>query len=252
MLGAASADTGEAQEPETASEEIIVHGEMEIIRKRARVVQNLKHLGYREVTRKNGRSIYRPRVPYKPTVILDDDAWMHVKRSPVRVDPPGKRDNKLRYLWCLPPFTITAACVQIGGQVISERKLAHFKNDVTRATNFEMNQWRDAVIAHAMDKRIGEEIPDMLDNVWEHGRTEDEDGPVLIETADRRKVILEFWASRSCVPAGQEARDVVADFINEVIQYSDTPATTSEIRAANEKQQCTDSLPLPQERLATP
>ena len=107
--------------------EIIVFGEMEIQRKRAKVIENLRHLGYREVKEKDGRSVLRPAAPYKPTVIVDDDAWIHTKRSPVRVDPPGKKDNKLRYLWCLPPFTITAACIQVGGQVISERKLAHFK-----------------------------------------------------------------------------------------------------------------------------
>jgi len=248
-----AADTGEApEEPPPASEEIIIHGQMEIARKRAQVIQNLKHLGYREAARKDGRSIYRPKAPYKPTVVVDDDAWIHVKRSPVRVDPPGKKENKLRYLWCLPPFTITAACVQVGGQVISDRKLAHFKDDVARATDFEIRQWRDAVIAHAMDKRMGEEIPDMLDGVWEQGRTEASDGPILTEHIDRRRLILEFWSSRSCIPEGAEARRIAEDFITEIIQHSENPATASEILAANERQRCSDSLPLPTEPPAAP
>jgi len=234
------------------TEEIIVHGEMEIARKRAKVIQNLKHLGYREATRRNGRSIMRPAVPYKPTVIVDDDAWIHVKRTPVRVDPPGKKDNKLRYLWCLPPFTITAACVQVGGQVISERKLAHFKADVARATDYEIRQWRQAVISHAMDKRLGEDIPDMLDRVWEHGKIHDSDETVLATPMERRDTIMDFWASRACVPEGEAVRAVAADFIVEEIQNSAHPASAAEIASANQKQRCPDSQLLPIESSREP
>ena len=247
----ASDDTGGA-ETEPPAEEIIVYGEMEIARKRAKVIQNLKHLGYREATRRDGRSIMRPEAPYKPTIIVDDDAWMHVKRSPVRIDPPGKDDNNLRYLWCLPPFTITAACIQVGGQVIAERKLAHFKGDIARATSYEMRQWRKAVIAHAMDKRLGEEIPDMLDRIWEQGKAEDENNVLLLEHSERRSAIFDFWASRSCVPEGEAVRAVAADFITEVIQHSEHPATDSEIRSANEKQRCPASKMLPIESARAP
>ena len=226
-------------------EEIIVHGEMEIARKRSKVIQNLQHLGYREAVRRDGRSIMRPSVPYRPTIVVDDDAWMHVKRSPVRVDPPGKKDNKLRYLWCLPPFTITAACIQIGGQVIAERKLAHFKDDIARATDFEMRQWRKAVIAHAMDKRLGEEIPDMLDRMWEHGQAVLDAELLLEDWADRRGAILEFWSNRACTAEGPAARFVTADFITEIIQNSAHPAPPSEILKANHDQRCSNAHPLP-------
>ena len=233
-------------------EEVIVHGEMEIQRKRDKVIQNLRHLGYREVRQKDGRSIMRPSVPYKPTVVVDDDAWVHVKRSPVRVDPPGKKDNKLRYLWCLPPFTITAACIQVGGQVIGERKLAHFKSDVARATDYEIRQWRGAVIAHAMDKRLGEEIPDMLDRIWEQGKHDAQGETILPNPIDRREAIFEFWASRSCVPEGEAVRTVTADFITEVVQHSSHPAPADEILKINAKQRCPDAQALPIESTAMP
>ena len=236
----------------TPVEEIIVHGEMEIQRKRTMVIQNLRHLGYREVRQKDGRSIMRPLAPYKPTVIVDDDAWVHVKRSPIRVDPPGKKDNKLRYLWCLPPFTVTAACIQVGGQVIGERKLAHFKGDIARATGYEVRQWRGAVIAHAMDKRLGQEIPDMLDRIWEDGTPEAETDPLLPNHLDRREAIFDFWASRSCLPEGAAVRVITADFITEVIQHSEHAASTDEIKTANANQRCSDALPLPVESAATP
>ena len=250
--GGESSASSDVAEDDTPSEEIIVQGEMEIARKRTKVVQNLKHLGYREAKRKDGRSILRPSIPYRPTVVLDDDAWMHVKRSPVRIDPPGKKDNKLRYLWCLPPFTITAACIQVGGQVIAERKLAHFKDDIARATDFEMRQWRNAIVAHAMDKRLGEDIPDMLDRIWDEGKTLATEEVLLLDPVDRRAAILAFWSNRACVPEGEAVRRVVADFIIEIIQHSSHPAVLSEISQANQFQRCSDAEPLPIPSQATP
>jgi hypothetical protein len=176
--------------------------------------------------------------------VIDDDAWMRIKRTHIRINPPGSRDNNLRYLWCLPPFTITPACIQAGGQVISPRRLAHFKEDVVRSTRYEMKQWQNAVISYAMDKRIGEEIPDMLDQIWERGLPEGEGGPVIADPAGRRAAILQFWASRSCVSEGEQARVVVADFVEQVIQLSENPASTDEIANANQKQRCTDTTPL--------
>ena len=227
-----------------ASEELIIMGEMEIARRRGEVVRNLKMMGYREGKTKNGRTVYKPETPYHPTVILDDDAWMRIKRTPVRIDPPGAKDNRLRYLWCLPPLTITPACIQAGGQVISKRRLAHFKEDVVRSTRYEMGQWQSAVVAHAMDKRLGEEIPDMLEQIWTAGLPESNNGPVLETFAERRNAILQFWSSRACVKEGAQARVVVSDFIEYTIQTSENRASTEEIEKANQDQRCPDAAPL--------
>ena len=75
------ADTGTPDEPEASSptEEMIIYGEQEIARRRGEVIQNLRHLGYREVRRRDGKTVLAPELPYRPTVVLDDDAWMQVK-----------------------------------------------------------------------------------------------------------------------------------------------------------------------------
>lgn len=236
-------DTGSPSEAPTPSESITVYGESRIARQRGEVIRTLRHLGYREAKRKDGRTILRPRVPYRPTIVLDDDAWMQVKRSPIRINPPGT--TNWRYLWCLPPFTITAACIQVGGMVIGKRKLAHFKDDVVRATRYEMKEWQKAVVAHAMDQRLNSEIPDMLDSIW-HTGFPGEDGGVFLETpALRRSAILQFWANRSCVPEGADVRALVATYIESEIQTSDTPATAEELKQANKDQQCETAQLLP-------
>ena len=81
---------------------MIIHGESVVAKKRGDLERKLRRLGYDKFVRKDGRTLVRHRTAFKPTVVIDDDGWMMVKRSPIRIDPPGKRDNKLRYLWCLP------------------------------------------------------------------------------------------------------------------------------------------------------
>jgi hypothetical protein len=170
---------------------------------------------------------------------------MQVKRSPIRIDPPGS--TNWRYLWCLPPFTITAACIQVGGQVIGKRKLAHHKEDIVRATRYEMKEWQQAVVAHAMDKRLNTELPDLLDAIWHTGHPSEDEGVFLETPAQRREAILNFWSNRSCVPEGASVREVVATYIEREIQTSQSPATTEEVQQANESQRCDKAklIPLP-------
>ena len=245
LIPAARADTGSPEQSTAASptEEMIIYGEQEIARRRGEVVQNLRHLGYRELRRRDGKTVFAPKVPYRPTVVLDDDAWMQVKRTPVRIDPPGA--SNWRYLWCLPPFTITAACIQVGGQVIGKRKLAPFKEDVVRATQFEMRAWQRAVVANAMAKRLNQELPDMLDATWHTGQPLGDDGPFIESPENRRELILDFWASRSCVAEGQQVRELVATFIQAEIQTGPDPASAEEIRVANNAQRCPEAKPIP-------
>jgi hypothetical protein len=231
----------EATDLGAVTEELIIMSELQIARRRGEVIRNLKMMGYREGKTRNGRTVYKPDAAYHPTVILDDDAWMRIKRTPIRMDPAGAKDNRLRYLWCLPPLTITPACIQAGGQLISKRKLAHFKEDVVRTTRYEMGQWQSAVVGHAMDKRLGEDIPDMLEQIWATGLPESKSGPILNSPTERKAAILQFWSSRACLKEGAQARLVVADFIEHTIQTSENPASTDEIAKANQEQRCPDA-----------
>ena len=65
------------------------------------------------------------------TILIDDGEDVHVEVSGRTLlveahlpgEPPGQQSesNKLRYLWCLPPFT--PMCLRMGGQIVSMAKL---------------------------------------------------------------------------------------------------------------------------------
>jgi hypothetical protein len=230
---------------EASHEEMIVIGKMRVAKTRAMVEIKLKRMGYHSVNQKNGRTIIRHRAAHKPTIIVDDDGWVRLKRSPIKIDPPGKKDSKLRYLWCLPPFTITPACIKAGGQLIHRRRHLNHKDRVLSQIKPYLREWTDAVIDHAMDARLTEGIPDMLDAIWAHGTPEQTDTPPLPTPSARREAILHFWASRSCTKEGEQARVLASDFFNETIQNSPNPANFSEIAATNTAQRCPDAKRLP-------
>ena len=232
-------------EPSSSNEEMIIHGESVVAKKRGDLERKLRRLGYDKFVRKDGRTLVRHRTAFKPTVVIDDDGWMMVKRSPIRIDPPGKRDNKLRYLWCLPPFTITPLCIKLGGQTVSRRRLQAHKERVVQGTQGYAREWRTAVINLAMDSRLGRDIPNMLDAIWSEGHTGEEGGMVLDDYAERRQALMQFWAGRSCVKEGAQARELVHDFIAYEVQQSPHPATAEELREANAAQRCPDATPLP-------
>ena len=235
----------EPDAPPVSTEEMIVISDTVIAQRRQAVINNLKALGYRKKKSDDGRTTFAPAVPWKPTVIMDDDAYLIIKRTPPRIDPPGDRDNKLRYLWCLPPFTITNACIQIGGWVVGSRKLAHAKEGVVRATTYELRVWREAVIAKAMANRVNTEVPELLSDIWDKGQPDGPDGPQLTSAVEKRAAILQLWSSRSCTPEGAQVREVVSDFLQYEVQASDTPLTPTEITEANAANRCDDSLSLP-------
>jgi hypothetical protein len=232
-----------ASESETAAEEMIVTSDTEIAERRQAVVNNLKALGYRKKKGKDGRTTFSPAVAWKPTVIMDDDAYIVLKRTPIRIDPPGDRGNMLRYLWCLPPFTITKACIQTGGWMIGKRKLAHAKETVVRATDYELRMWRATLIAKSMDKRVNTEVPALLASIWERGQPDGPQGLKLTSPAERRSAIFKLWSSRACTPEGERVRGVVADFVHYEVQRSATPASPAEIANANADNRC-ESLDL--------
>jgi hypothetical protein len=242
LLLAGSALAEDPAQAPPASEQMIVTSESLIARRRQAVINNLKALGYRKKKSEDGRTTFSPIIPWKPTVIIDDDAYIILKRTPIRIDPPGDRGNMLRYLWCLPPFTITKACIQTSGMTVGTRKLAHAKEAVVRATHPELRRWREAVIAKAMEKRVNTEVPDLLDDIWERGLPAGEGGPRLLDSAERRAAILQLWSSRSCTPEGAQIRTVVADFVRFEVQASDTPASADEMARANAANRCGDKL----------
>lgn len=218
------------------NEEIIVFGEMEIVRQRAELEADLRDLGYREAKTKDGRTVFRPEVAWHPTVVIHDEGFVVLKRSPIRVEPWVQGRSKLVWLSCLPPFT--PMCIRIGGQIVSARKLHPKKGYVAEAIDPRVRQWRAAVVSNAMSTRLGEEIPDMIELIWTMGVMPGQEDAVPMSIPERRSALLAFWSGRACTPEGAAARELVADFLNYVVQDSAHPVTAKEQSIASAESYC--------------
>lgn len=222
--------------------ELVVFGDLQVAARRAELDQGLRQQGYRVGIRKDGKTVYRPEDPWKPTVVVFDDGFVRLKRSPVRFEPPGQRSdsNKLRYLWCLPPFT--PMCLRVGGQLVSKRKLDPQKARVLTSTHPQVGAWREALVSRAMTTKVGTELPDRLDQLWATGRPLEGEDPPLVDPADRRAAILQHWSNRTCTPEGDAVAEVLALFLEYEVQESEAPATAAEQARANAAQRCARRL----------
>ncbi|MEL6349027.1 MAG: hypothetical protein AAFV53_38340 [Myxococcota bacterium] len=248
---AAAQDDSEEPEDEPVEvrvedDSMIIYGELEERRRRQALEQDLLDLGYTRKKSRDGKTIYRPEIAWHPTVIVDDDGYVILKRSPVRFEPWVNGRTNLRWISCIPPFTIM--CIKLSGQLVSPAKLNPKKQLVAETIDPELDAWRAVVVANAMNRRIGEEIPDMLEKIWLEGQPMNPSAPALTSYHARRAAILEFWSSRACTPEGEEVRELTADFVRYVIQLSDEPVTEAELAEANARNLCGASLVLDPER----
>ena len=221
--------------------EIIVFGELELQRRRMQLEKDLSALGYRAPLRREGKSIYRPETQWKPSYVVHDSGHVELRRTPPRFEPwvDGRTDNKWRYLSCLPPFT--PMCVRASGWLVSKRRLQHSKTALVEKTYPSVLHWQEAVAELATEQRLHEDIPDLLEDIWEHGKgwRKDEN---LETMAQRRTSLAEFLGSRNCTPEGQAAREVVLQFIEVEVQDSEAPFSEAEMEEVARSAICPGSL----------
>jgi len=202
--------------------EIIIYGERELARKRSALDRQLRAQGYSTVKKADGKTIYRPDIAWKPSVIVYDEGYMILRRTPVRFEPwvQGKKDNKLRYLSCIPPFTVL--CVR-SGWLVNGRKLAHSKEDIVSNSLPTFEAWQAQVIAQATENRIHNEIPQLLDELWLEGRSLLSKEVQLDSYDMRRAELVRFWENRACTPEGDRVRLSVEEYILFEVQNSEHP-----------------------------
>lgn len=214
-----------------AGETMIIYDQREVVRLRQELGRAIEAEGYKDGKRRGDQTLYRPLTPWKPTVVVHEDGLLTLQRSPVRVEAPGRKDNALNYLWCLPPFT--PMCVRIGGQIVSEAKLDAAKGRVADVVHEPSERWRRALISQSMQKRLDQELPARLDRMWVSGLPLEGEGPPLMTAPQRRQAILAYWASRADSPEGHLVAGAIEEFILRVIQTSGSPATPEELDQAN-------------------
>ncbi len=232
-----SPTVGAEPEADDEPDEVLYVDDQAVIRARQELGFALRDMGYQRHRVRNGREIYVNEIPWKPQVVVDDDGWMVIRRAPPsfgKPELPGIWSGPLGYLVCVANPT---ACVHIGGWVISERKLAWHKEAVVDHTQVTMGNYEDAIIARALVRRTGQEVPDALVALWEHGTPFEGEGLVATH-AERRAAMLGLWSSRNCNEWGDAVRAVVEDFMRYEVQQSSHPFTPDELARANEASRC--------------
>jgi hypothetical protein len=230
--------------------ELIIVGELEVKRRRAEVIKELRELGYGRGERHEDKTVFHHPVAYHPSIVLHDDGIVSIKRGPVRFRPAfGSWSSestqplkKLWYLTCIPPLILN--CFRVGGQLISPRKLNPLKHRVATRIDPDVDHWRAAMVSNATATRLGVELPAQLEAIWHEGRPVDPRAPILATPAERREAILELWADRACTEEGAAARRIIADHIALEVQHSAHPAPAAELSAAQGAQRCPDAEPL--------
>lgn len=227
-------DTQPQEKIYSASEEIIVYGQKEVARRRKILEQNLQKNGYRDGKRKGDKVVYRPETIWKPSVFVYDSGWVELKKTPPRFEPwvKGHKDNKWRYLSCVPPFT--PMCVRAGGWLITKRRAQHSKTEVIDQHIYDIQFWQEAVIGVGIRERLEVNLPDQLDMIWSAKKP----------FAEKRKEIIELWATRTCTTEGNAAAEVIAAFLAYEVQESEHPLTSEELAEARKRDACDRAFPI--------
>jgi len=227
--------------PSTTGEEIVVYGEMEVVRRRRVLDRRLRNMGYKSGVKKDNRTVYRPEVAWKPTVVVYEDGFVVMRRSRVRFEPWVKGKTKAVWISCIPPFALM--CIKLGGRLVSPARLSAQKERTLDAMDAPLDDWQAAIASHATQERLNRQIPDELDALWGQGTPMGGGRGEPIPTPEaRRQAILDFWAGRSCTPEGAAAREVAALFLEYEVQASPFPLTPDEVARAQAAQRCEDAL----------
>lgn len=240
--GETSGETAPADSGATSNgDEIVVYGELEVVKRRRALDRRIRATGYRAGVKKDDRTVYRPEVAWKPTVVVYDDGFVVMRRSRVRFEPFVRGRSKAIWIPCfIPPFTLM--CIKLGGRMVSPARLSAQKGRTFDAMDAPLDQWQEAIASSATQERLNRQIPDELEALWTDGVPMGGIGAPIQTPDARRQALLAFWAGRSCTPEGKAAREVAALFLEYEVQASPFPLTPSEVTTANAAQRCEDTL----------
>ena len=223
--------------------EMVISSDGTVERTRAELEREILNLGYQAGETRGDRVIYRPIDAWKPSIVIYNDAFVWIRRTPPRFEPWIENNAPIGYLSCIPPFTLL--CIKTQGVLVSRRRLQHQKTDISEAIDPFVSEWREAVANRAARVRNEQEVPQLLEDLWRLGIPIEASDIILNTPPERRAAIFDFWSSRTCTYEGQSVRDTTLFFLQQEVQTSETPATRSEVEQANAHTSCDDALPWP-------
>lgn len=225
-------------------EEIVVYS---VGSARRRLEERLRAMGYGEGKRTGGGTRYHPGRGILPWVELGEDGTVTVQRSGVvpRKPVPGVLSfdrlgarNTGGGLSTLPPIQAnnTPLEQQVPGPptlgvvfngFASKRKLSNGRDRVLTELQPSILAWRRALAEQTFSRAVEKRLPIALDALWTRG--EPLSGEVLLTTwREKRAVLIDFWATRTCSPEGQRSRELVRNFLRNTVAESH-PVTEDEL-----------------------
>jgi hypothetical protein len=228
-------------------EEVVVFS---VASARRRLEAKLKALGYGEGKRTAGGTRYRPTRGILPWVELRDDGLVTVQKSGVVPRKPvpgvlsfdrlglantgaglttqGPIDAPNRPLEERMPGIPTLQTVFNG--YASRRKLSNGRDRVLSEIQPALIAWRRALAEQRFSRAIEARLPGQLDALWTRGEPL-EGGAILASPRERRWALITFWASRTCSPEGQRAREIVRGFLRNTVAESEAVTEDELVRA---------------------
>ena len=223
--------------PPTSGETIIVE-DTRVARTRKDLENAILDMGYHIKHQEDGRTVYRPDVAWHPTIVVDDDGFVLLRRSPVKFGAGPNVSGGQRVLaWVFCPLN-PSMCVHLGGQIVSKAKLDPKKGAVNDATNEQRIAWDEALHDRGQARRIVE-VSEALDHLWSEGIPIDAPGaPRLATPPERKTALVEFWATRTDTPEGAEVQALVRDFLLYEVSESPWPVTDADRALARKACDC--------------
>jgi hypothetical protein len=198
----------------------------------------MAELGYRGRVR-GDRTVYRARELWKPRVIVDHDGWMRFRSPKVtfaRIGVLGY-DAASAGSGYVPVTSQTSpgAVVQVRFTMTPRPVLDAKERDVSEATHELLADVRGALRERGLDLRLAE-LPDELQALWDEGVLTT--GGFVAGRTERRRLILDLWATRTDTPEGEAVREAVEAFLRAVVQSSPWPCTPEELESARARCPC--------------
>ncbi|MCB9741446.1 MAG: hypothetical protein H6741_29350 [Alphaproteobacteria bacterium] len=223
LSGAAFAQETPPDDEDAPGMEVVIRETPNVTKARADVDLKLEDLGYRKGIHLGRRTLYVNVQPWKPIVILFEEGFVRVHGhsvTPMAILPrPQTPDGQ--------PTKVYIEAVGVFGNPRATRAL---EGRVVRELHPWVRDWQDAISAEAQAWRK-EELRQLARAIWEQGVAPD--GAALEEPSARRMALAELWLYTADNSAGAEARAIVMDYIDQVVQRSGAPYTEAELEHVN-------------------
>lgn len=219
---------------EDGDEELIVWGTAATRAARERLIQAIEDAGWTRKRRdRRGDIVFVGPEPWMGSARLSDEGLLRFKRRALSWTPvtpvEGPPQDGMQALD--PDYRASAGTTRGGLRgPVSLRKLEPHRQALREDVEAEIAALR-RVLAETSLRQSLAVIPDRLDALWEYGQSLD-GGPALQTPAERRAAVLDYWATRPDTREGRLALDTIQNWIVEVMQRSEHPATPAELDAA--------------------